>query len=136
MRGQTFENYSWDQDLKFIYATVPLIQNDNYSYCKFTLSTISIFTKNHDCILSGKLSKSISVEDSIFWIEDSVMKLEIKKLKTSEWWDSLFLDCPEKLDVSKITPIDSLFQDVELEHREIVTKMLLDNKNKSSGIKF
>lgn len=124
MRGQTFEDYSWDQDLKYVYITIP-VSNPKVK-CNFCFDSIHVNEKN----FSGRLEKPIDVNESIYWIEDgNTMKIELKKFKNCEWWSSVFLNSPEKLDVTKIPPIDSSFSEVEPEHRQIVEEMIMKQKN-------
>lgn len=96
----------------------------------------SIFHRFHLCFTPLPFtSLQINAEDATWVIEDGrTVTINLPKVNTMEWWKSV-VKGEQEIDLSKVVPEDSKLDDLDGETRQMVEKMMFDQKAKALGQK-
>ncbi|KAK1349839.1 putative nuclear movement protein NudC [Hamiltosporidium tvaerminnensis] len=128
-------NYTWSQEFDDISITVEHTSNINSSdVCVAVINDILEISINKEIIISDKLCKPV-INDEIVWeIDGNILVVTLTK-RVKEWWESAF-EGHEKVDVSKIAETrNTSLNDLDSESRQMVEKMLYEQKCKATGEK-
>lgn len=138
--GGSGECYTWTQSLSEIQILIPLTSDVTSKHCTIDYEdgehlVVKIKDKT---LLDGKLYKTINVNDSLPWTIDADSKgnrtltaVLVKKDKM-EWWPCVCEGEP-KINTRKIEPENGKVDDLDGETREMVKKMMYDQRAKALG---
>ncbi|VWU50391.1 nuclear movement protein, putative [Hepatocystis sp. ex Piliocolobus tephrosceles] len=133
--GGKTEKYTWTQTINSLDMYIDLKEKMRTKDIKvdITYKKLCITIKNKNFI-NGEFYKHIKPEDSIWTLEDNqVIHLSIEKLNGMEWWATV-IKGDNEIDVKKIVPENSRMEDLDLETRSVVEKMLYDQKQKAMNL--
>uniref|UniRef100_A0A8C9H8X2 Nuclear migration protein nudC n=1 Tax=Piliocolobus tephrosceles TaxID=591936 RepID=A0A8C9H8X2_9PRIM len=133
--GGKTDKYTWTQTINSLDMYIDLKEKMKTKDIKvdITYKKLCITIKNKNFI-NGEFYKHIKPEDSIWTLEDNqVIHLSIEKLNGMEWWATV-IKGDNEIDVKKIVPENSRMEDLDLETRSVVEKMLYDQKQKAMNL--
>eukprot|EP01087_Luapelamoeba_hula_P020973 TRINITY_DN7248_c1_g1_i4.p1 TRINITY_DN7248_c1_g1~~TRINITY_DN7248_c1_g1_i4.p1 ORF type:complete len:173 (+),score=32.73 TRINITY_DN7248_c1_g1_i4:39-557(+) len=129
--------YSWTQSLSevTISISVPPATRGKDLVCKITPTRLTVTPKAlpDKPYLEGVLYQKVKPEESFWQVEGGTIMLELQKVNKMEWWKSVIVGHPE-IDTTKIEPENSKLSDLDDETRQIVEKMMFDQRQKAAGL--
>ena len=134
--GGVTEKYWWSQTLQDITVNIPIPPGTKSKDISYTLNSksIKVGLKNQPLILDGELHAAVDIENSFWTVEDSkTVVLNLIKKKSMEWWKCVIVGDPE-IDTKKAEPENSKLQDLDGDTRQMVEKMMFDQRQKSMGL--
>mmetsp|Transcript_11951 Transcript_11951/g.28008 ORF Transcript_11951/g.28008 Transcript_11951/m.28008 type:complete len:361 (-) Transcript_11951:276-1358(-) len=134
--GMVLENYSWTQQLADLQVVVPVPAGTKTRDLTVSMSAskLSVGLKGKPPILSGDLHKRISLDESFWTLEDNKeVVFTMMKFNQMEWWKCVVAGEPE-IDTSKVNPENSKLGDLDGETRQVVEKMMYDQRQKAMGL--
>ena len=87
----------------------------------------------------GPLTHAIHADESTWTLETpshgkhKEISIHLDKSNKMQWWPSVTINCPYRIDTSKITPENSKLGDLDGETRGMVEKMMYDQRQKELG---
>jgi hypothetical protein len=152
--GLQGEKYSWTQTLSEVTITIPVpetlkgkdvtvvIEKTKIKIqLKNNISSSSSTSSSSSSILEGSLYKRIKSDDSAWTLESSsssssssgkVLMITLQKDNVMEWWSCVVVGEPE-IDLQKIEPENSKLGDLDGDTRQVVEKMMYDQRQKQLG---
>ena len=127
--------YKWMQTLEYVDVSVPVPEGTRAKQLdvKIGPKTLYVALKGQDPILSGDLPKPIQLDESAWTLEDQKeVSIRLEKANQMEWWPHVLTHHP-KIDVKKIQPENSKLSDLDGETRQMVEKMMFDQRQKEMG---
>jgi len=129
--------YTWTQILSEVNITIFLPEKTRSRDITVTIKKKHLrvkLTSQETPLIDAPLTKMICTDDSFWSIEDgNKLILNLQKLNTMEWWDSICEGDP-KINVQKIIPENSKLSDLDGETRKTVEKMMFDQRQKQMGL--
>jgi len=128
--------YTWNQTLSEVTLHIPVPQGTRRRdvNCKITPTRLVIGLKSQDkAIVEGLLHQKIKPEESFWQVDGSSIMVELQKVNKMEWWKCVIKGHPE-IDTTKIEPENSKLSDLDDETRQIVEKMMFDQRQKAAGL--
>jgi len=149
--GLQGEKYSWTQTLSEVTITIPVpesIKGKDVSVLiektkiKIQLRNNPSSSSTSSSILEGSLYKRIKPDDSAWTLESSssssssssgkILMITLQKDNVMEWWSCVVVGEPE-IDLQKIEPENSKLGDLDGDTRQVVEKMMYDQRQKQLG---
>lgn len=129
--GGFTEKYTWTQTLKQVTVhVIPPVLDKRLLKVHWTSNQLSV--RNGDVVLlEGTLYKAIRPDESTWYIVDHQLIFELEKKDGMEWW-SCVLDGDPAIDASACEPENSQLSDLDPETRQMVEKMMLEQREKMS----
>jgi hypothetical protein len=131
--------YKWTQTIKDVDITVPIAANLKGRDLSVQIgkTTLSVAIKGQPPIMSGDLPHVIHVDESSWTLETTKegkeISIHLDKANQMEWWAHVLTSDP-KIDTSKIQPENSTLSDLDGETRQMVEKMMFDQRQKERGL--
>lgn len=127
--------YEWKQSLADVTVNIPVPSGTSSRDLdiKMTKTHLKVGLKNQEPLINGELQRSIKLEDSTWSIEDKkLIVLHLEKINKMEWWASVIKGHPE-IDTTKCVPENSKLDDLDGDTRQMVEKMMFDQRQKAAG---
>jgi len=132
-RGCDYDEYSWGQTLKDVTVTIPVPAGTRSKDIKCRVTNTRLDFTCGDKTISGEFYSAVSGEDSVWSLEDRQrVILELPKHSGGEWWPCV-LKGSDGIDVSKISPEETSLSDLDPETRQMVEKMMIEQRMKQAG---
>jgi len=131
--------YKWTQTIKDVDITVAIAGNlkGRDLDVKLTKTKLKVAIKGQDPIIDGDLPHPIHVDESTWTLEPvpsgKEISIHLDKINKMEWWAHVVTTAP-KIDVTKITPENSNLGDLDGDTRQMVEKMMFDQRQKEMGL--
>ena len=133
--------YIWTQILAELSLTLTLPENTHGRNLNVVISRkhLKIVLKqlpgSITWLVDDDLIKPVVADDSFWTVEDgNRLVINLRKANTMEWWDSVCVSDPIKIDLQKIKPENSQLSDLDGETRKTVEKMMFDQRQKEMGL--
>jgi len=151
--GLQGDRYSWTQTLSEVTITIPVPENVRgkdvsiaieKTKIKVNIKGVSSSSSSSSSILEGALYKRILADDSAWTLESGgsssssssysgkLLMITLQKDNTMEWWSCVVQGEPE-IDLQKIEPENSKLGDLDGDTRQVVEKMMYDQRQKQMG---
>ncbi|KAL0205707.1 hypothetical protein P9112_001014 [Eukaryota sp. TZLM1-RC] len=101
--------------------------------CEFSRNHFKFGLKGQELIIDAPTHKDVRVKDCLWMKDGPEVIVTIVKDKQMEWWSTPFQGYPE-IDVTKMQPENSNLSDLDGETRQMVEKMMFDQRAKASGL--
>ncbi|BBN20199.1 nuclear migration protein NudC [Marchantia polymorpha subsp. ruderalis] len=134
--GADHEKYSWTQTLSEVTVHIPIPPGTKSRAvsCEIKKKHLKVGLKGQPPILEGDLYNPITVDDSLWSIEDGkTLAVLLTKSNQMEWWKNVVKGEPE-IDTQKVEPENSKLGDLDPETRQTVEKMMYDQRQKAMGL--
>ena len=152
--GLQGDRYSWTQTLSEVTITIPVPENVRGKDVSIAIEKTKIkvnikgVSSSSSSILEGALYKRILADDSAWTLESGgsssssssssssysgkLLMITLQKDNTMEWWSCVVQGEPE-IDLQKIEPENSKLGDLDGDTRQVVEKMMYDQRQKQMG---
>ncbi|KAF1810444.1 putative nuclear movement protein nudC [Eremomyces bilateralis CBS 781.70] len=130
--------YKWTQTIKDVDVTaqVPANMRGKDFDVKITKTKLRVGLKGQEPIIDGDLPHPIHVDESTWTLESTKdgkeISIHLDKVNKMEWWAHVITSAP-KIDTTKIQPENSNLGDLDGETRQMVEKMMFDQRQKEMG---
>ncbi|KAG6545469.1 hypothetical protein Mapa_013071 [Marchantia paleacea] len=134
--GADHKKYSWTQTLSEVTVHIPIPPGTKSRAvsCEIKKKHLKVGLKGQPPILEGELYNPITVDDSLWSIEDGrTLAVLLTKSNQMEWWKNVVKGEPE-IDTQKVEPENSKLGDLDPETRQTVEKMMYDQRQKAMGL--
>ncbi|KAI9807919.1 MAG: hypothetical protein M1825_005225 [Sarcosagium campestre] len=134
--------YKWTQTISDVDVTIPVpaTLKGRDLVVKITKNSISAGIKNAEPIISGEFPHSILPDESTWTLETLPSSTNLKeiaihldKANKMQWWAHVVTSAPT-IDTTKITPENSKLGDLDGDTRQVVEKMMWDQRQKEQGL--
>jgi len=140
LKEQAGPGYTWTQTLTDVSLKFPIAAAVKGKDLQVTFQPESLQIKlksSKDFMMNGTTFAKIKASESTWSIEDSpkgrFLVVDIQKGGKMEWWKSVIQGHPE-VDTAKIEPENSNLNDLDAETRQVVEKMMYDQRQKQMGL--
>uniref|UniRef100_A0AC35F9B2 CS domain-containing protein n=1 Tax=Panagrolaimus sp. PS1159 TaxID=55785 RepID=A0AC35F9B2_9BILA len=137
--GYDHEHYQWTQTLSEVEIRVPMKATfplkGAHVVCTINKKHLVCGLKGNTPILDGELSEDIKPDSFTWVIEDhrKTVVITFEKFNTMNWWNRVFVD-ETPINTRKVVPENSKLSDLEGETRQMVEKMMYDQRQKEMGL--
>ena len=135
--GSKTDKYSWTQNLHDLTITIPVPAGTRGRdiTCKITRTHLLFRVRTApDLVLDADFPHPVVPEDCDWSVEDQCrVDIELAKQSATEWW-ACALKGEQEIDVTKINPEESKLSDLDPETRQMVEKMMYDQRQKAAGL--
>ncbi|KAE9554016.1 hypothetical protein FO519_002776 [Halicephalobus sp. NKZ332] len=136
--GYDHEHYQWTQTLAEIEMRVPMNATfplkGSHIICTVNKRHLIVGLKGSPPILDGELAEEIKPDSFTWVIEDKkIVVITFEKFNAMNWWNRIF-DGETPINTRKVVPENSKLSDLEGETRQMVEKMMYDQRQKELGL--
>ncbi|KAF2405132.1 CS-domain-containing protein [Trichodelitschia bisporula] len=130
--------YKWTQTIKDVDVTVPVEGKFKGRDLVVVIerTKLKVAIKGGQVFIDGELPKPVRVDECTWTLEpvkdDKEISIHLEKANQMEWWAHVVTSAPA-IDVSKIQPENSSLSDLDGETRQMVEKMMFDQRQKEMG---
>lgn len=129
--------YTWTQTLGELVLTVSVQAGvtGKMIRCDMTDHSLAVGVKGKPPLLEGELHAKIQRDES-FWNldrDDNTIAIHLDKREKMSWWPCVIKGHPE-IDLGKVEPDNSKLSDLDGETRQMVEKMMYDQRQKAAGL--
>ena len=137
--GADLETYSWTQSLKEASIQIPVPQGTTSKQVVWEISRthMTVGLKNAPKpVLKGKLFADVRPDECHWTLEDlkgvKTLCIHLDKVGDMQWWDKI-VDGEPAINTKKVQPDNSKLSDLDGETRQVVEKMMFDQRQKAMG---
>jgi len=138
--GADMDKYNWVQTLEEVtmYVPVPGSTTGKNVVCDIQAEHIKIGIKGGETILDASLHKRVDTEEC-YWTLDAgadgkTIEILLQKTNKMEWWNCI-AEGETEINTKKVSPENSKLSDLkDDETRQMVEKMMYDQRQKSMGL--
>jgi len=139
--GGATDKYVWTQTLKEVEVRFELPQNlrSKHLDIKFGAKQLLVGVKGQKPIVQGELDSEIDPLESTWTLDQQYGKdtktlvLQLSKKRSMNWWKCVIVGDAE-IDTQAIEPESSQLSDLDPETRQVVEKMMFDQRQKAAGL--
>mmetsp|Transcript_26469 Transcript_26469/g.88693 ORF Transcript_26469/g.88693 Transcript_26469/m.88693 type:complete len:318 (-) Transcript_26469:184-1137(-) len=134
--GGITDKYRWTQTLQDlnVFVDVPPGTSSKQLDVQITQRKIRVGIKGQPPIIDGELHAKVKADDSMWLVEDKrVVNITLQKVNDMEWWKRVIVGDPE-INTQKVEPENSSLSDLDGETRQVVEKMMDDQRRKQMGL--
>ena len=135
--GGSTEQYKWTQTLNEITIAMPLPPSTRAKDLDVQIKTTSLKinhknSKSENPLLDGEILDRIRTDESTWSIESDVMLVTLEKIE-KRWWNRVFVDAKETIDVNLVDKTHKL-SDYDESIQGMVRKILFDQRQDRLGL--
>jgi hypothetical protein len=136
--GADLPTYSWVQTLKEANIQIPLPPGTTSKQIVWDISrtNMTIGVKNGKTFLKGKLFADVRPDECHWTLEEvrgvKTLCVHLDKVADMQWWDKIVEGEPP-INTKKVTPENSKLSDLDGDTRQVVEKMMFDQRQKAMG---
>ncbi|EDW75465.1 uncharacterized protein Dwil_GK23802 [Drosophila willistoni] len=136
--GCTLEKYMWTQTLQDVELKVQLRVTfplrSRHIVVNIGRKSLTVGLSGEEPIIDGELCAEIKQEESVWVLQDSkTILITLEKINKMTWWNRLVTTDPE-ISTRRINPDVSKFSDLNEETRNLVEKMMYDQRQREMGL--
>lgn len=136
--GADLEKYSWTQTLKDANILIPVPKGTGAKQisCEITRTHLTVGMKGAPPILKGKMFGDVRPDECHWTLEEvkgtRMLSIHLDKVSEMQWWDKVVEGEPA-INTKKVQPENSKLSDLDGETRQVVEKMMFDQRQKAMG---
>lgn len=136
--GADLPTYSWVQTLREANIQIPLPPGTTSKQIVWEISKqqMTVGLKNQKPFLKGKLFADVHPDECHWTLEDfkgvKTLCIHLDKIADMQWWDKIVEGEPA-INTKKVTPENSKLGDLDSDTRQVVEKMMFDQRQKAMG---
>lgn len=134
--GGATDKYTWTQTLGEVTVSIPLPPGTRAKQLDVRLKGGSVYAgiKGQEPIINSNLFAKIQIDESMWHVDDcKTLVLNFQKVNAMEWWKCV-CEGDEEIDTTKVEPENSNLSDLDGETRQVVEKMMFDQRAKAAGM--
>ncbi|KAH9254577.1 hypothetical protein BASA81_007334 [Batrachochytrium salamandrivorans] len=138
--GADLPTYKWTQTLKEAEISIPVPATITSKHVQFEVKTqfLSVGIKKSEPFLHGKLFAAVRPDECRWTLETNqdgskLLVVHLDKVNDMQWWDKLVDTERYQINTKKVQPENSKLSDLDGETRQVVEKMMFDQRQKEMG---
>jgi len=137
--GADLPNYVWTQNLKEANIQIPVPDGTSSKQIVWEISrtNMTVGVKGAKPILKGKLFADVRPDECHWTLEEAkggkILSIHLDKVADMQWWDKIVEGEPA-INTKKVQPENSKLSELEGETRQMVEKMMYDQRQKAMGL--
>ena len=132
--GAEYEKYSFTQTLREVTVSIPVPKGTRGKQCKVEIRDeyvkVSVLG---EVVVEGKLTRAVKSADSLWCLEDGMLRLDLEKRKTGDWWGAV-LEGDRQIDTAMCAAQAMNPGELDNETRALVEKMAFDQRQRQAGL--
>ena len=136
--GADLPTYSWTQTLREANIQIPVPSSTTSKQVVWEVSkqSLTVGLKNQPPFLKGKLFAAVHPDECHWTLEEvkgsKTLCVHLDKVADMQWWDKIVEGEPA-INTKKVTPENSKLGDLDGDTRQVVEKMMFDQRQKAMG---
>eukprot|EP00127_Corallochytrium_limacisporum_P003428 Clim_evm56s149 gene=Clim_evmTU56s149 len=136
--GGFADNYIWSQTLADVEIRLPTQIDARLKGRDIVVDIgrrkLKVAIKNGKTLVDGELYNEVKADESFWTLEDGkTIVVQLNKINAMEWWESIVKGGPA-IDTKKVEPENSNLSDLDGDTRQMVEKMMYDQRQKQMGL--